>query len=247
MKEIDDNDCRIAAVILAAGSSSRMRGIKKEYHRLSTGVTVLQSALKTFASVPSVKLIVIAVSSGEEDSARKALDFIPPACEGSSGENPCKPKIIFVNGGDARSASVFNALSILTEYNPRYVLIHDGARPWVSVSLIENIITSVKKSGAVIPLLPLTDTPKEIGIRDSESEEQDEAYIERHLKRANVGTAQTPQAFKFPDILYAHEKAAAAKEEFTDDAEIWGRFCGKVAVIKGDPANKKITFREDLS
>jgi len=72
-------------------------------------------------------------------------------------------------------------------------------------------------------------------------------FIKTHLKRKNTGVAQTPQAFKFPEILDAHKKAANVEtEEFTDDAEIWGRFCGQVAVIQGEPENKKITFPEDL-
>jgi 2-C-methyl-D-erythritol 4-phosphate cytidylyltransferase len=65
-----------------------------------------------------------------------------------------------------------------------------------------------------------------------------------------VAAAQTPQAFAFPGILYAHEKAAMRELQegavYTDDAEIWGEFCGPVTVIQGSPANKKITFPQDL-
>jgi 2-C-methyl-D-erythritol 4-phosphate cytidylyltransferase len=144
---------------------------------------------------------------------------------------------LFVNGGESRRASVFNALLLLPQYNPSYVLIHDGARPWVTASLINNTLESVKKHGAVIPLLPVTETPKEYG----------SGFVTSHLKRVNTGTAQTPQGFKFPEILYAHQKAAEITGgEFTDDAEIWGKFCGPVAVIKGEPENRKITFREDI-
>jgi len=234
---------KIAAVIPAAGSSSRMNGIKKEYQKLPAGATVLETAVRAF--VPYAKIICIAVSDNNE--ARNALPC----------ELTCKPQIIFSDGGAARSGSVLNSLRALSPFNPRYVLIHDGARPFVSVSLIENIIAAVKKYGAVIPALPITDTPKEIEIinkepaagnlkRSAESPEQ-VRYIKKHLKRANIGIAQTPQAFLYPEILHAHEKAASADdEEFTDDAEVWSRFCGKVAVIPGDPANRKITFIEDL-
>jgi len=218
-----------AAVICAAGASARMGGVKKEYQKLASGNTVLGSAVLAFSSVPSIEVIVIAVCADTQDTARASL-----APETLSAQ---KPKVLFVNGGESRRASVFNALSFLSRYSPCYVLIHDGARPWVTVSLINNALESVKKYGAVIPLLPLTDTPKEY----------EEGFITRHLKRANTGIAQTPQAFKFPEILYAHQKATEVKdEEFTDDAEIWGRFCGSVAVIEGDPENRKITFREDI-
>jgi 2-C-methyl-D-erythritol 4-phosphate cytidylyltransferase len=226
-----------AAIICAAGASARMGGIKKEYQKLNSGTTVLEAAVSAFASVPAIELIVIAVCADTQDIARASL-----APEILSAQ---RPKVLFVNGGENRRASVFNALSLLSQYSPCYVLIHDGARPWVTASLINNTLESVKKHGAVIPLLPLTDTPKEYGAFCCA--ESGSGFITRHLKRANTGTAQTPQGFKFPEILYAHQKAAEINdEEFTDDAEIWGRFYGTVAVIPGDPENRKITFREDI-
>jgi 2-C-methyl-D-erythritol 4-phosphate cytidylyltransferase len=225
-----------AAVICAAGASSRMGGVKKEYQMLKSGVTVLDSAVRAFSAVPQIEIIVIAVRAGSRESARAAL-----APETLSAQ---KPKVLFVDGGESRRASVFNALSFLSQYAPCYVLIHDGARPWVTVNLINNALESAKKHGAVIPLLPLSDTPKEYSAD----------FITKHLKRANTGIAQTPQVFKFPEILYAHQKAAeatgvpakAADEDFTDDAEIWGRFCGSVAVIPGENENRKITFQGDI-
>lgn len=227
-----------AVVICAAGLSLRMGGVKKEYQKLDSGETVLGAAVSAFSAVSSVSIIVIAVCENTEDEARAAL---PPALLSAE-----KPKLLFVSGGDTRRASVFNALSALVPYNPSYVLIHDGARPWVSLSLIEKTITAVKKHGAVIPLLPLTDTPKECSAPFLEQGTAP-VFIKSHLRRANTGAAQTPQAFRFPEILHAHEKAARSGEDFTDDAEIWGRFCGQVAVICGEQENKKITFAEDLN
>jgi 2-C-methyl-D-erythritol 4-phosphate cytidylyltransferase len=235
----------IAVVICAAGASSRMKTegltVKKEYQKLSNGNTVLGTAVNAFAGVPSVQIIVISIPENDENAARAAL----PANILSAQ----RPKILFVTGGSTRRCSVFNALSVLENFNPDYALIHDGARPWVSVSLIENIITAVKKYNAVIPLLPLTDTPKECESPWELQTDNDTSavFVKNHLKRKNTGIAQTPQAFKFPEILNAHKQAAGAEtEEFTDDAEIWGRFCGQVAVISGDPENRKITFPEDL-
>jgi len=242
---------QLAAIILAAGFSSRMGGVKKEFIKLTDDddLTVLGSAVRVFASIPRIKTIVIAVPENEEEAGRRAL---PPELLLKRDLS-----VIFVNGGNTRSGSVLNALSALASLNPCYVLIHDGARPWVSAALINNIISTVKKRGAVVPLLPLTDTPKEISVsgeqrtedkeQEPENEEQPVLFIKRHLKRKTVGVAQTPQAFKFPEILYAHEKAACVSgEEFTDDAEIWGRFCGDVAVIPGEKENRKITFKEDI-
>jgi 2-C-methyl-D-erythritol 4-phosphate cytidylyltransferase len=86
----------------------------------------------------------------------------------------------------------------------------------------------------------LTETPKEIDAS---------GFVKRHLKRRQIGAAQTPQGFAYPEILRAHEQAAlreAAGADYTDDAEVWGEFQGAVAVIEGSPANRKITFPEDM-
>ncbi|GHV95169.1 2-C-methyl-D-erythritol 4-phosphate cytidylyltransferase [Spirochaetia bacterium] len=245
-----------AAVICAAGSSSRMGGLKKEYRLLpETGgaqaLTVLGAAVSAFAGISCISTIVIAVPADAEigeAAARKAL----PA-ELLAGE---RPRLFFVPGGKTRRVSVHNALSLLAGHNPRYVLIHDGARPWVSPSLIERIIEAVQKYPAVIPLLPLTETPKETEqpltdfSADAFSPDAAPILIKRHLRRVTTGAAQTPQAFAFPEILQAHEKAAEHEgfenAEYTDDAEVWSAFCGPVAVIPGLSENRKITFSGDL-
>jgi 2-C-methyl-D-erythritol 4-phosphate cytidylyltransferase len=229
-----------AAVICAAGSSSRMGGLKKEYQKVNiSGIqcTVLEASVKVFASVNSIEIIVIAVPEKGEDEARGALPgkFLQAK----------KPEIFFVTGGSSRRQSVFNALNFMVEANPLYVLIHDGARPWVSAALIKRLLDAVQKEKAVIPLLPITDTPKECYTPFADGGKP--VLIKNHLDRRNTGLAQTPQAFAFPEILRAHELAAkTVGEEFTDDAQIWGRFCGSVAVIPGSAENKKITFPEDL-
>jgi 2-C-methyl-D-erythritol 4-phosphate cytidylyltransferase len=238
----------VAALITAAGSSRRMRQgeegvpLKKEYRLLpgdhpdSEGkpLTVLGAGTHAFASVPAVKLVVIAVPADGEIAARNSL----PAALLKSG---CLPRILFVPGGPTRRVSVHHGLALLSAYSPDYVLIHDGARPWVDRELIERIIESAVKHRAAVPLLPLTETPKEI----------DEAgFVRRHLRRASVGAAQTPQGFAFPDILNAHKQAAERElregYEYTDDAEVWGEFIGPVAAAPGSAKNRKITFPEDL-
>jgi 2-C-methyl-D-erythritol 4-phosphate cytidylyltransferase/2-C-methyl-D-erythritol 4-phosphate cytidylyltransferase/2-C-methyl-D-erythritol 2,4-cyclodiphosphate synthase len=97
------------------------------------------------------------------------------------------------------------------------------------------------KHSAAVPLLPLTETPKEL---------DGEGFILRHLRRSRLGCAQTPQGFAFPAILRAHEQGAerelAEGYEYTDDAELWGEFCGPVATVPGERENRKITYREDL-
>jgi 2-C-methyl-D-erythritol 4-phosphate cytidylyltransferase/2-C-methyl-D-erythritol 4-phosphate cytidylyltransferase/2-C-methyl-D-erythritol 2,4-cyclodiphosphate synthase len=221
-----------------------MGGIKKEYRPLfpkesgpgGEPLTVLGAAALAFAASPRVGLIAVTVPEATGEEAARAS--LPPfLLEGGR-----YPPVRFVRGGSTRRSSVHKALAFLAFWNPAYVLIHDGARPWVSGDLIERTIDAVMRRQAVIPLLPVTETPKEI---------DDDGFITCHLIRSRIGTAQTPQAFVYPAILNAHEQAAIREErdgrDYTDDAEIWGEFLGPVAVIPGAPANRKITFPEDLA
>ena len=238
----------IAAVICAAGSSARMGKIKKEYCPLpgsADGLTVLGAVVSAFAAVGEIGTIVIAIPANSEKGESAARAALPPGLlAGKTG-----PAIHFVSGGETRRASVFNALSLLggQEQPPGIVLIHDGARPWVSPSLIRRIIGGAKTYRAMIPLMPIAETPKET---DAPLDSDGPVFIAKHLRRALVGAAQTPQGFTFPEIFAAHQRVAAQDNpdyfEFTDDAEIWAFFCGRVAVIPGEPENRKITFPEDL-
>jgi 2-C-methyl-D-erythritol 4-phosphate cytidylyltransferase len=225
-----------------------MGGIKKEYRPLpgsEGGLTVLGAAVSAFAAAGGIGAIVIAVPADLEKGESAARAALPPDL--LAGKN--SPAVHFVPGGETRRASVFNALSLLGEQErpPGIVLIHDGARPWVSPSLIRRIINGAKQHHAVIPLVPVMETPKET---EAPLGGTGPVFITRHLRRALVGIAQTPQGFAFSKILAAHRQAAAQENpggfEFTDDAEIWAFFCGRVAAIPGEPENRKITFPGDL-
>jgi 2-C-methyl-D-erythritol 4-phosphate cytidylyltransferase/2-C-methyl-D-erythritol 4-phosphate cytidylyltransferase/2-C-methyl-D-erythritol 2,4-cyclodiphosphate synthase len=246
-------DASFAAVIAASGSSSRM-GLsgragpsKKEYlplgpayvDRAGKPLTVLGAAVSAFADIGEVAVIVVAVPPGGEAEARAALPvYLSPPPVGNS---PPGPKLLFASGGSSRRISVHRALSLLESYGPSWVLIHDGARPWVSGALIRRVMAGTRTYAAAVPLLPLAETPKEI---------DGQGFIRRHLRRSGLGSAQTPQGFAFPGILRAHERGAeresAESYEYTDDAELWGEFCGPVAVVPGERENRKITYPEDL-
>ena len=236
----------VAAIICAAGISSRMGGIenKKEFQHISRpssqsgeNLTVLGSAVKAFAELEKIKPIIITLPR----EIKNADEYLPEELRG---------KVHYCTGGATRRISVQNALIYLKKFNrTTHVLIHDGARPWIKKNLIENIIKAAIKYDAVIPALPQLETPKELDgifVKDKPSIN----FIKRHLRRAELCSAQTPQGFSFPEILRAHEKAAGREKsenyEYTDDAEVWGEFIGKVAVIPGDKENIKITFPEDL-
>ena len=234
-----------AAILCAAGSSNRMGGVKKEYLSLpGKPFTVLGAAFSAFAASPRIGPIVITVPPDGEGDALSALPAELRSSELRSGE-----RVLFASGGLTRRASVHNALLVLKPYAPSHVLIHDGARPWIKPCLIEKVIDAAIRFGAVIPALALLETPKELQ-RTEGAPAEEAAFIKRHLRRADICAAQTPQGFKYAEILTAHEKAAEREKregfEYTDDAEVWGEFIGRVAVIPGDSENRKITFPEDI-
>jgi 2-C-methyl-D-erythritol 4-phosphate cytidylyltransferase len=251
----------VAAIITAAGSSARMGGsasppgVKKEYRALpgctdgnGRPLTVLGAAVRAFAEVPAVSTIIVTVPPGRDDAEARAA--LPAGL----------PGVFFTRGGENRRSSVYHALRYLRSLHeggelpggepPGLVLIHDGARPWVSVSLIEAVIGAARVHGAAIPVVPAVETPKILDRADARGATA--GFITRHPRRETVVFAQTPQGFLFEPLLEAHEKAAAARNgaEFTDDAEVWAfAWPGenmKIAAVPGETANRKITFPEDL-
>jgi 2-C-methyl-D-erythritol 4-phosphate cytidylyltransferase/2-C-methyl-D-erythritol 4-phosphate cytidylyltransferase/2-C-methyl-D-erythritol 2,4-cyclodiphosphate synthase len=235
------NNPKIAVIITAAGSSTRMGGtVKKEFLPLNNG-TVLSSCASAFLNALSKKYqitdFVITCRAGSENDARAAVSSLNYA-----GFN-------FVTGGASRQESVFKGLLAVeaSGSNPDIVMIHDGARPFVSEKIILEGVETALEYGASVPGITPTDTQKEI---------DESGMIVRHLVRSRLAAVQTPQNFDFEKLLEAHKKAAqqvkqmaagGIKKEFTDDTEIWGEFCGKVRVYEGDDKNIKITWPKDLT
>ena len=220
------SNCKLAIIITAAGSSTRIgSGVKKEYLPYKNG-TVLsvcaETFLKTFKDFEITDYIVTCPKGGVE-KCREAL--------GSVAAN-----IQIVEGADTRQKSVYKGL-LAVKGQPDIVLIHDGARPFVSREVILEALEAAAEFGASVPGVAPTDTQKEI---DSEG------FIVRHLKRSSLAAVQTPQCFQFTKLLEAHGRAAADGREYTDDTEIWGEYCGRVRVTRGDIQNIKITYPSDL-
>lgn len=232
----------ISVIITAAGSSTRMGGgVKKEYLPLGEG-TVLSNALLPFLTALNPFCVVITCPKNRENEAKNAV-----LCDKrvSAILESRKTALVFTEGSSTRSLSVKAALEKLEECAPQtdYVLIHDGARPFCSETVIKNVIAPLDENTAATPALTPTDTQKVI---------DEKGFITEHLVRSNLAAVQTPQGFHFARLLEAHRRAAeealASKvaREYTDDTEIWQKFCGKVLTVAGDPSNKKITYKEDM-
>lgn len=235
------NLSKIAIIITAAGSSTRMgSGIKKEYLSLKNG-TVLSNCANTFlkACLKNFQItdFIITCPCGGIQKCREVLNADNETCtlfaewKKAGGGEP-----VITEGGNSRQASVLNGLKAVTN-QPEIVLIHDGARPFVTEKIITDCICSALEYGASVPGITPTDTQKEI---------DENGFIIRHLQRSSLTSVQTPQCFNYEKLLAAHEKARADKKEYTDDTEIWGVYCGSVKVVPGDACNKKITYPGDL-
>lgn len=237
---------RAAALVTAAGSSSRMGpGIKKEYRRLpGSPETILSAAVRVFAESGLFSVILLTHPAGAEEEARAAL--APDLFQAPF------PPLLFAPGGASRRLSVLSGLEALaslpTGELPDIVLVHDGARPFPGSALVARVLEEAERSGATVPLLPSVDSLKEVDCQGK---------IIRHLDRSRVMAVQTPQGFRFASLLDAHRRAeaearasaaaGAPAREYTDDAEIWDRFRGGVSSVPGEAANRKITYPEDIA
>ena len=232
---------KIAVIITAAGSSTRIGGgIKKEYLPYKNG-TVLSACASVFLTADYTAVgmelccLVITCPAGGEGDARKAL-YADKRFEKELGSVP----LVITQGGGSRQASVFEGLRAVKEacHEADYVLIHDGARPFVSAALVQSVAGAAAEFGASVPGLTPVDTQKEI---------DENGFVVRHLVRSSLAAVQTPQGFEFARLYEAHQKASVeGGREFTDDTEIWGAYCGAVKVVPGDVANIKITYPSDL-
>ena len=204
-------------------------GVKKEYLPLGDK-PVLYHTAEAFVKTALFSHICITLPPGGEEDARKALGGLV-----SSG--PYRPVFLLVSGGNTRQESVFNGLKALAGFGLDTVLIHDGARPWVSPSLIRRVAEEARARGAAAPVIPVVDTVKALDSR---------GFIREHLVREQIGAVQTPQGFHYPAILEAHEAARTDRRVYTDDTEIYGLCGGDVFTVPGELTNRKITFPGDL-
>jgi 2-C-methyl-D-erythritol 4-phosphate cytidylyltransferase len=218
---------RWAAVVTAAGVSTRMGGTKKEFRTLD-GVPVLALALRPFLA--GACRVVLTLPPGRLAEAAALLEAHVDSAA-----------LVLVEGGATRQESVRRGLLALADDPPDLVLIHDGARPRLSMDLLARVLAATECHGACVPVLEASEAVKEIDPAAGAA-----AIVRRHLPRHLIVLAQTPQGFTYRGILAAHEKARAEGLCFVDDAEVYARFAGPVAWVPGEIANRKITFVEDL-
>ncbi len=209
------------ALVLAGGSGSRLGGpLPKQYQDLA-GRPVMARTLAAFVAHPAVDGVRAVIRPEDRalyDRAASGLDLLDP-----------------VVGGTERQDSARLGLESLAGLAPEKVLIHDAARPFVDAGTISRTLAALDDAPAVVPALPLADTLKR---------SEDGRTVVATIDRGRLWRAQTPQGFRYPDILAAHR--AVAGYRLTDDAAVAEAANLGVALVMGSDDNFKITTEDDL-
>jgi 2-C-methyl-D-erythritol 4-phosphate cytidylyltransferase len=214
----------VSAIIVAAGSSRRM-GFDKLFAPLA-GKPVLWHSIKAFNDAKDVDEILVVT---REDRMDEVEDLV------SSGGFTKVTKVI--SGGEERHISVWNGLQAVDSQGSEFIAIHDGARPLVTPELIKACLDLAKTHGAASCASQIPDTVKRASI---------EQMVTESVERTGLWAMQTPQVFSSGLILQAYAALVAKHEIVTDEVSAVQKLGKKIALLKNDDWNLKITFPHDL-
>ena len=216
---------RNMAILVAGGSGSRMDSeLPKQFMDLA-GKPVAAYSLDLFERCKLIDEVILVVSE----------DYLAYSSGELVDKYAYKKIHKITTGGESRQESVFAGLSACPPTSD-IVVIHDAARPLLTMDLLERTIMKAEETDAAILAVPAKESVK---LSDGET-------VTRTLLRDSVWIAQTPQTFKFEKILDAHRRGEAAEYEATDDSELYEKYRGQVAVVRGSYNNIKITTQADF-
>lgn len=208
-------------VVITAGGTSQRYGVDNKLLAPCNDSCVLVEAIKPFLTTDGVSKIIVAIHPSFSDEFLNAL-------ENARIEDT---RIILTNGGLTRTQTVKNGLRAIDD-DCDYVIIHDGARPYVTNALIDSVVAGAAEKGVALPLLPLTDSLVcvKFGVDP--------------VNRADYRRVQTPLCARKDIVISAYSKCDG---EYLDDIAVIQKHCPcDVRMIEGDPKNVKITTKDDL-
>ena len=216
----------VAAIVVAAGQSTRMLGMDKLFAPLGDR-PLLAHTLAPFQACPRIDAIALVLAPenlerGQQLVAHYALAKVSVVCR----------------GGPRRQDSVrcgLDALGPPGRAGCQWVVVHDGARPLVSVDLVERALAEAQATGAAVPALPISDTVKETDAT---------GQALRTLDRTYLWAVQTPQAFRYDLLCRAHQEVTA---DVSDDAAMLEALGLPLKLFPGSRFNLKVTSPDDLS
>lgn len=210
---------KVAVLIVAAGRGTRLGGGLPKQYRPLLGRTVLQHAVDAVRrALPEARVLCV-IAEGDEALYAASVPLAAPAT---------------VTGGTSRQMSVRNGLEALAVDAPDLVLIHDAARPFGIEAMAPALVAALNAFDGAAPGLPVADSLRRV-----------EDGVHAAVARQDVWRVQTPQAFRFADILDAHRRAAGA--EMTDDLSVAEAAGMKITLTPGDERAFKITTSADLT
>lgn len=213
----------VGVVVVAAGQGKRMgRGYNKQFIPLGDR-PLLVHTLQVFERMANVAHVVLVTSEG--DLAR---------CQALCRAYNLTKVSDVVAGGETRQESTRCGLARI---RAEWVLVHDGARPFVTEVVVADLIASMRTYGAAVLAVPVKDTIKKVNAA---------GFVESTPPREQLWAVQTPQAFCTAELQRAHEQAAALGIDVTDDAMLMERMGRDVYVVRGDYDNIKLTTPEDV-
>jgi 2-C-methyl-D-erythritol 4-phosphate cytidylyltransferase len=210
-----------SALVVAAGRSSRMGGVDKLFAELG-GLPVLARTLLAFEACQQINHVTLVLAL---DAAERALAMLK-TLRLAKVDDTCI-------GGEHRQDSVRAGLRSMRACD--WVVVHDGARPFVTPQLISEGLAAAQETGASTAGLPAADSLKQVG---------SDGTVLWTIPRDQVWTVQTPQVFRYALLCQAHEQEDLPA---TDDAELIERAGGRVRVYPGSVGNMKITTSDDLA
>lgn len=211
----------IIALVVAAGTGERFGGGLPKQYRILRGRPVLRHAVERLAGHPAIDEVCVVRRAEHDDLYAEAVagfDLLPA-----------------VAGGVTRQDSVLRGLESLAPRAPARVLIHDAARPLIDAATITRVAAALDHAVGAIAAVPVTDTLKRAGQTGG---------IAGTVDRAGLWRAQTPQGFRFAEILAAHR--AVAGQALTDDAAVAEAAGHAVVLVPGAEDNLKVTTEDDL-
>lgn len=220
-----------AAIVAAAGSGSRLGTGRSKILLDLGGEPLLLRTLRALGASRLIHQIYLAVRSADRLAVQSLLRT-----------SPCPKLRKVVAGGRRRQDSVWQGLKVVPG-NVELVLVHDGARPFVSPAIISRCVAAARKMGAAVPAIPIADTVKR-GAASSGTRRL--TCVAETLPRETLWQVQTPQVFRRDLLLAAYRHALRRRLTATDDAALVEAMGHSVALVEGDEVNIKITTPHDL-
>lgn len=211
---------KVQAIITCAGKGIRAGFNENKILRKIDGITVFEKTLSAFLLNENIDGIIVTASENDLPEFKKLTQN-------------ARKEISFVLGGNTRTLSVYNALKTA---DADVVLIHDGARPFVSNDTINRCVNDVKKHKSAIASVPSVDTiALSCDFQTIKSSKKEGYYV-----------VQTPQGFFLEEILSAYEKAIKSGKPYPDDSSVYSEFVRPAHLSEGNVENVKLTYKQDF-